>query len=194
MSFDKLIRLAQQILGSGKEHDLKYALCKSSFFPEVLPPIFSSESFADLMYNEAPGKFVVDFSLRHPKFYQSQLETYIFRRPANQRRTFGLVHPVTFHALTHEIVQNWSELYPKTQSSCSASSPSIAPLLHSDSAIQPKFPSVIERDRRLDIRTRAKYIVKADITRFYPSIYTHSIAWAISGKDVVKAGKKDSSI
>ena len=35
-----------------------------------------------------------------------------------------------------------------------------------------------------------KYIVKTDIKNFYPSIYTHSISWALHGK---KDGRKDRS-
>ena len=34
-----------------------------------------------------------------------------------------------------------------------------------------------------------KYLVKTDIKNFYPSIYTHSIAWAIHGKNVARNKK-----
>lgn len=31
-----------------------------------------------------------------------------------------------------------------------------------------------------------KYVVKSDITSCYPSIYSHSISWALLGKDEAK--------
>lgn len=34
-----------------------------------------------------------------------------------------------------------------------------------------------------------KYVASADIYNFYESIYTHSIAWAIEGKDIAKASR-----
>ena len=37
-----------------------------------------------------------------------------------------------------------------------------------------------------DIPYRYTHLVKADIKNFYPSIYTHSIAWAIHGKNFIR--------
>jgi len=42
-------------------------------------------------------------------------------------------------------------------------------------------------ERRAYIRSKSRYIFKADINQFYHSIYTHSISWAIHGKSVAKA-------
>ncbi len=39
-----------------------------------------------------------------------------------------------------------------------------------------------EKDLVLDSR-KYKYIVKTDITNFYSSIYTHSIGWALHGRE-----------
>jgi len=46
--------------------------------------------------------------------------------------------------------------------------------------------------RRVEILARFGRYVKTDIARFYPSVYTHSIGWALLGKDWVKEnfGKK----
>jgi hypothetical protein len=35
-----------------------------------------------------------------------------------------------------------------------------------------------------------RYLLKTDIARFYPSIYTHSIPWALHGKTAARADKK----
>ena len=39
---------------------------------------------------------------------------------------------------------------------------------------------------RLEISTGKFYRVKADITSFYPSVYTHSIPWVVAGRDEAK--------
>ena len=36
---------------------------------------------------------------------------------------------------------------------------------------------------KLEISTGKIYRVKADITSFYPSVYTHSIPWVVAGRD-----------
>jgi hypothetical protein len=36
---------------------------------------------------------------------------------------------------------------------------------------------------------RYKYLIKTDIKNFYPSIYTHSIPWAIHGKKFIRKGR-----
>jgi hypothetical protein len=36
----------------------------------------------------------------------------------------------------------------------------------------------------------SRYLLKTDIARFYPSIYTHSIPWALHGKDAARKDKE----
>jgi len=51
---------------------------------------------------------------------------------------------------------------------------------------------VVFRERpiyRAKVRSTARYIVRADIARFFPSIYTHSIPWAFHGKAVAKKNR-----
>jgi hypothetical protein len=43
--------------------------------------------------------------------------------------------------------------------------------------------------RRAELRASGRFLIHVDINRFYPSIYTHSVPWAIEGKDVVKQAK-----
>ncbi|HTF70880.1 MAG TPA: RNA-directed DNA polymerase [Edaphobacter sp.] len=40
----------------------------------------------------------------------------------------------------------------------------------------------------------SRYLLKTDIARFYPSIYTHSIPWALHGKTAARSDKKYSLI
>ena len=38
-----------------------------------------------------------------------------------------------------------------------------------------------------DIFLGKRYMVTADISKCYPSIYSHAIAWALAGKSVAKS-------
>lgn len=44
-------------------------------------------------------------------------------------------------------------------------------------------------DPLMDFSVGKKYVVKADISQCFPSIYTHAIAWALVGKDKAKTNK-----
>lgn len=44
----------------------------------------------------------------------------------------------------------------------------------------------IRASKRAELRTRGRYLLFADLVRFYPSIYTHSIAWVLHSKSVAK--------
>ncbi|WP_426164043.1 RNA-directed DNA polymerase [Sandarakinorhabdus sp. DWP1-3-1] len=48
----------------------------------------------------------------------------------------------------------------------------------------------LHRIRKAYIESTSDWLVKTDITRFYPSIYTHSIPWAAYGKERVKSDLK----
>jgi hypothetical protein len=38
------------------------------------------------------------------------------------------------------------------------------------------------------------YLIETDISNFYPSIYTHSISWALHGKDIAKKEKRNNNL
>ena len=52
------------------------------------------------------------------------------------------------------------------------------------------YSKLSDVEHRLKISTGKFYRVKADIASFFPSIYTHSIPWAVVGRDEAKANSK----
>lgn len=44
-----------------------------------------------------------------------------------------------------------------------------------------------------DLLLGARYLVHADVSNCFPSIYTHALSWALVGKEVAKQNQKDSS-
>jgi transcriptional regulator with XRE-family HTH domain len=57
---------------------------------------------------------------------------------------------------------------------------------HPDQAIERHTPLSDFPSRRAAVRYAARYVLKTDIARFYHSIYTHSIPWAIHSKAAAK--------
>lgn len=47
---------------------------------------------------------------------------------------------------------------------------------------------------RMRVRANSSYILRADIARCFPSIYTHSVAWALLGKAKAKKNYSDSKL
>ena len=49
-------------------------------------------------------------------------------------------------------------------------------------------------ERRAQVYAQGRFLLRADISRFYPSVYTHCIPWALHGKEYSKQHKFDATI
>lgn len=107
------------------------------------------------------------------------------------RRTFSAIHPETAHDLAIFTDQHWSEISEFfKRSAFSLSTPKH--IEDADRAIVINSHSELERIR-LSRLSQYRYIAKTDISRFYHSIYTHSIPWAFHGKAQAKADRNPKS-
>jgi hypothetical protein len=82
-------------------------------------------------------------------------------------------------------VSNWGQLFNvANRSTYSLSKPIVG-----GSTTRAITPTMTQDDlppTRLRVRATSKFVIKADISKFYPSVYTHSIPWAIHGKPFAK--------
>ena len=95
------------------------------------------------------------------------------------RRVLSIPNPFHQTLLCAEIERNW----PQLQSFCAGSQISLSvPQDSAKRALQSNHDiSAVTTERAL--RSIGKrYLLKADFARYYPSIYTHSIPWALHGK------------
>lgn len=114
-------------------------------------------------------------------------------------RPFELINPVLYVFLVREITQeeNWNniqkrfkELNSKSFVQC-FSIPIISETKKSNKAEQVlQWWNRIEQDS-IKYSLEFNYLFHTDITNFYPSIYTHSIAWALHNKEIAKEKKND---
>lgn len=96
------------------------------------------------------------------------------------RRILSVPHPRNQIFLVKDIVAHWTEL----KAICDRSPVSLTgPTISSIRALQGAYERKAEGVERTKRSVGTRYVLHADIARFYPSIYTHSIPWAIHGKD-----------
>jgi len=101
-----------------------------------------------------------------------------------ERRNIHITHPVPQALLASELASNW----PKVQKWLSRqefSEDDIRVSIDHERAIK-GINFALHRVKKAYLEATSDWLVKTDITRFYPSIYTHSIPWAAYGKESVK--------
>jgi hypothetical protein len=100
------------------------------------------------------------------------------------RRTFSAIHPVTAHDLAEFLQARAPELdklFEKNEASLSV--PRHTP--DGDRALEISSHNQLEMER-LTRLSGYRFVAKTDISRFYHSIYTHSVPWAFHGKEAAK--------
>ena len=102
------------------------------------------------------------------------------------RRPLAIPHPLIQTVLADEIANAWKDL----KKFCSQSPLALSvPTLGTTRAIEPEHSLNEQPIFRAEKSVGARYLLKADIARYYPSIYTHSIPWALHGKQQARADK-----
>ncbi len=170
-------------------------LVRNGYFPEayVLPPCF--------IVIKTPRYGGKKFFLHTKSRFAVEISEYVkvqFPKTELTDRTFGVVNPKLHSDVAKDIAKNW-RLFLKV-------------MFHKENVVSSySFPIPIDlknpgelgklRGGRMiyeyiemaenDLATMAyryKYLMKTDVKNFYPSIYTHSIAWALHGKKYIKKG------
>lgn len=158
------------------------------YFPRELPSPFDTRSYAKLLGKKgvtAPDPFC--FGKKGPT-YISRPFSYNLARRGKLRRALSIPNPINFYHIAAIVENSWTDLqshFVKTEQSLSR-------------PIFSKRGRAFEWEKGFDLlpqaklRTRngARYIVKTDISNFFPSIYTHSIPWALHTKAIGKTHRK----
>jgi len=164
-------------------------LLGKGFFPRELPPPFTTESYAQAIIDNSsslPNTFIRKTGVK------ALTSKHNIARVGYIRRKLGIPNPVTQYRVCNEISNHWQKINAHIATSpFSCSKPMIdkRPRVCKRALITmcgPNMRSIL----KTNIRTGAKYILKVDISKFYQSIYTHSIAWALHGKANIKSLRK----
>ncbi len=182
----------------GKKKVAKWLL-EEGYYPEqyVLPPCFHIKSFKLKKHPYFKVKSKKDGG-KEFKPSISEFITVSFPKSQLTDRTFGIIYPRLYHDIVFYIMSEWdfvlSHIFNDNNKVYSYSFP--IPLtkksegelgsLRAGRMIY-EYIEMAENDLVAEAH-KFKYIVKTDIKNFYPSIYTHSLAWALHGK---KAARND---
>lgn len=159
-----------------------YDFLHRGYFPKELPPAFNTYCFA-LNYEKIWKKWNA-----MPLAGDSTKGTmYSISKGALCRRNLTLPNPVTFLDLVLYIEDNIDDITDFcNKSTYSQSLPTYDTNIHSR-CFRPSSPSVLSlMKKKLKLAQNKQVEIKLDINNFYPSIYTHSITWAMVGKDKAK--------
>lgn len=178
-----------------KPKDVYHWLLEYGYFPEayVLPPCFR------VVVAPEKQKCYFDLKKRSSGLSESEYVRVHFPKTELTDRTFGIIDPRIHNDIAYHITRNWKTI--------------VDAMIPSDSIVTSySFPVPVNRknpgrmgelrsgrmiyefiamtdDDLATVAYKYTHIVKADIKNFYPSIYTHSLAWAIHGKKSIREGK-----
>ena len=100
------------------------------------------------------------------------------------RRIFSIPNPIHQVLVAREVARNWAAL----DKICASSSIALSrPVIGTVRALDVKMTRAEQVAQRAARSVGKRFVLTADFSRYYPSIYTHAIPWAIHGKAAARA-------
>lgn len=159
-------------------------LVSYGMFSEKLPPIFTGDLFLNYCKN-----------IREQTFSTKEWRGYInyeSMRNTNIPRNIGIPTPMGHELLCETLMKHWTELTEYFREKTKGQSRRIS-RIHIRKMQETKALFLMNYKNWIDdgtpepdIYLGKRYMVHSDISKCYPSIYTHAIPWALVGKDVAK--------
>jgi hypothetical protein len=165
---------------------LKDNFVRRGYIPSEFIPPFKSESLADAL-GSLPGDFSAYGKLASKCCYHSIPKLKHFRR------LIALPNPLHQTILAQAFETHWDEIEGHINRS-SISLSTLAEDTSKQNALRRKV-SLDDLPLQRSLRSSsARFVLRADLSRFYPTLYTHSVSWALHSKVVAKARKSDKSL
>lgn len=169
-------------------------LIGKGYLPYELVPAITTIDFAKKA--EQVSNYIKSFKGEKSSKYCS----YSIPKVKHVRRTLGIPNPYHQLKLSNLIVDNWEDINNFIQTSpISLSKPKV-----NNFTLMNELKEVRTFSREINLSdiskysilnsTDSRYLLKADISRFYPTIYTHIIPWALHSKELSKASLNDNNL
>jgi hypothetical protein len=163
---------------------------RKGFFPEsVIPPLCS--------YTLARALKHINVKNLNSRRFQKRSKccNYSIPKIKNIRRHLQIPNPLHQIILCQTIEDNWNEIYDHIQkSSISISYPTLKRnsngIRSFDRPFELNEKKYVSAERSFDSR----YVLITDISRYFPTIYTHIIPWALYGKKYAKENIGDENL
>ena len=156
-------------------------------FSDRLPPFLTSEKY---LIHAISNPF-------SNKKYDSQYIFYDNYRNINIPRILAIPTPFAYENLCRVISENWELLQAyfadkTSNNSYKISRIHIRKLAKTNALFKMNYDKwKIDGFPEPDLLIDKKYLVKADISNCFPSMYTHSLAWALATKPIAKQNSRN---
>lgn len=177
------------------EDELYEGLLGYGMFANKLPPIFTSVPFFDYCQANNPH-------------FSDKWQDYIYyssMRNVNIPRAFGIPTPMKYQRLCAVLKDNWDDLkqhfHQQTDNQeYRVSRIHLRKLFGKKGLFEMNYKNWhTDGDPETGLlflkpQGASKYMVKADISTCFPSIYSHSLPWALVGKEVAKTNRNNDTL
>lgn len=171
------------------KEELFEGLLGHGLFADKIPNFLTSESFFDYIQEQS----TFPFNEKKPTEYIQYSNT----RNMNVPRLLSIPAPFSYANQVFVLSENWERILKyldkKTKKQTNkVSRIHIRKLFDKKRLFEMNYKNFnSDGDADGSIFIKNKYVVHADISTCYPSIYSHSMAWALLGKNKAKSTKND---
>jgi hypothetical protein len=162
---------------------LAQALIERGYFPVEIPPALSPAPYSKMLRRLPGGLGGVGPDYSRCAFHS-------IPRLQHSRRLLAIPNPLHQYKLALVIEKAW----PALDAHMKRSPLSLTRLEVKDGSSRAlsRVSDFADLDEaRLLASSSSRFVLKADISRFYHTLYTHSISWALHTKDVAKLRRND---
>ena len=174
------------------EDEVFTGLVDYGLFCEKVPPCFTSEglssvidkTFANLLSQSDEKKLRKEIDKRSHDYIH-----YEALRDINIPRHFGIPHPESYVLQALAIKKHWTEIKAHCEKPTSRVSRIHVRRINGERIFEMNYKGTdrfqLEEDE-IEWAAGTQFVVNADISACFPSIYTHSIPWALHGREDAK--------
>lgn len=165
--------------------DRTEVLLSKGYFPSQLPPAFMTDQLAA---HVSALQVLWGISAAGAKAPACKPELFSVARAGHQRRLTSIPNPVPQTFLATFVARHWADfLRHYRKSRLSASHPRFL-RAGGRAACIPTMQRLHER--KILESAGFRYMLRTDVSRFFPTVYTHSVPWALHTKSVSKRNRK----
>ncbi len=191
-------RLLDLSAAEAKSHFLK----GSSYFNGDFPDYISFEPILQNVASELKGGDFKSCKSSNPDLLADVNYSFVANKDGRFAwRPYELMHPVIYVSLVNLICsdENWPQVTARLAAFGSGvvhccSSPVISDDNQKDQATQVRNWWQAVEQRSLELSLEYTHVLHTDVTDCYGALYTHSIAWAMHGKEKAKKAKGKGSL
>jgi hypothetical protein len=148
------------------------------YFPKELPPSFFTAYFASFASTTFGRDAIRSYK---PADNFTECFTYNLALPGLHDRQLQVPHPYAFARLANLAAKNLRRLLQKAGRSPFARSRPVYETRQRRAVRTLYKPTNLARERALS-RGGSRYVLKVDVSQYYPSLYTHAVGWTIDSK------------